>query len=48
MREDMFKVIVERPRHGRFMKSEYPCPRDLEESQTTRLEKATSLSKVSQ
>lgn len=32
MREDMYKVIVERPRHGRYMKSEYPCPRDLEES----------------
>lgn len=32
MREDMFKVIVERPRHGRYLKSEYPCPRDLEES----------------
>jgi hypothetical protein len=32
MREDMYKVIVERPRHGRFFKSEYPCPRDLEES----------------
>lgn len=32
MREDMYKVIVERPRHGRYMKGEYPCPRDLEES----------------
>lgn len=32
MREDMFKVIVERPRHGRYLKSKYPCPRDLEES----------------
>ncbi len=32
MREDMYKVIVERPRHGRYLKSEYPCPRDLEES----------------
>jgi hypothetical protein len=32
MREDMYKVIVERPRHGRYFKSEYPCPHDLEES----------------
>ncbi|MGH8049434.1 MAG: hypothetical protein ACREPB_02105, partial [Arenimonas sp.] len=32
MREDMYKVIVERPRHGRYRKSEYPCPQDLEES----------------
>jgi hypothetical protein len=32
MREDMYKVIVERPRHGRYMKSEHPCPQDLEES----------------
>lgn len=30
MREDMFKVIVERPRHGRYWHRERAEPRDLE------------------